>query len=81
MHFVQQLNIFKVNLYCLHRHSGIFSEVLKDVLDVIMTSEVLYIIYSEKSTNLVMMHFAHQQIIFNANSYCCHRHSGFFSVF
>ena len=47
MHFAHQLNIFNVNLYCLHRHSGFFSEILTDALDVIMRSEVLYIIYSE----------------------------------
>ena len=48
MNSVHNLNIISANCYCCDRHSGFFSEVFKDVLDVIMRSEVLYIIYSEK---------------------------------
>ena len=45
MNFVQDLNIITPYCYCSDRHSGFFSDVLKDALDVIMRSDVLNIQY------------------------------------
>ena len=43
MNFVHELNIITPYCNCSDRHSGFFSDVLKDALDVIMRSEVLNI--------------------------------------
>ena len=45
MNFVHNLNIITPYCYCSDRHSGFFSDVIKDALDVTMRSEVLNIKY------------------------------------
>ena len=43
MNFVHDLNIITPYCHCSDRHSGFFSDVLKDALDVIMRSDFLNI--------------------------------------